>query len=103
LNVIALVGHETMHSPHLTQVNSPIGRLRLNQILVGALYPCPVRASDIRRANAPVRPPIAYRAQSQLGISGGEQIRLQVLMAGDGGVGPGVKVAQVVHAGRRRR
>ena len=41
LKVMALVGQETMHSPHFTQLDSPIGSLRSK--LMPAVFPLPVR------------------------------------------------------------
>src|SRR4051794_33952213 len=45
LKVIALVGQETMHSPHCTQLESPIGSFTSKPIPAAA--PLPVRAMTL--------------------------------------------------------
>ena len=45
LKVIALVGQETMHSPHFTQLDSPIGSLRSKPM--PAVAPLPGPADDV--------------------------------------------------------
>ena len=42
---------------------------------------------------------LAIEFKGQFGMTGREQIRVQVLMTSDAGISPDVKVAQIVHAG----